>query len=274
MTVGVVLMGPLFNILVFSLLAFFAFLFIRLSGAFPGILSKTILIYGIWCILDPAAILIVDCILGRFGTDDAYSNDDIPIGDAFKIYWHFKGVSGNGVVGIPITIFVYLVLMLLASTVLYVYFLKLHNNGRLLDTYHRLHGEDEDYVIPFDLEISAKELAHICRKSENWRGNEGETRKTVVNDFIWEEEDDESEDGTSRKSFDERFEDFKREVTVHVAIFTVHLDGLREIYRQFLRLPSGAIIEVFGDISNAKLLPDVKVAVMRKQNNYEEAAVR
>jgi hypothetical protein len=73
--------------------------------------------------------------------------------------------------------------MLLAATVLYVYFLKLHNNGRLLDTYHRLHGEDDDYVIPFDLEISAKELAHICRKSENWRGNEGETRKTVVNDL-------------------------------------------------------------------------------------------
>jgi hypothetical protein len=85
MTVGVVLMGPLFNILILSLLSFFAFLFIRLSGAFPGILSKTILIYGIWCIFDPVAILIVDCILGRFGTDDAYSNDDIPIGDAFKV---------------------------------------------------------------------------------------------------------------------------------------------------------------------------------------------
>ena len=40
-------------------------------------------------------------------------------------------------------------------------------------------------------------------------------------------------------------------VTVHVAIFTVHLDGLREIYRQFLRLPDGAIIEVY-DISTGK----------------------
>ena len=39
-------------------------------------------------------------------------------------------------------------------------------------------------------------------------------------------------------------------VTVHVAIFTIHLDGLRELYRQFLRLPDGAILEVFGDISS------------------------
>lgn len=35
-----------------------------------------------------------------------------------------------------------------------------------------------------------------------------------------------------------------REITSHVSIHTIHLDGLRELYRHFLRLPDGAIVEV------------------------------
>ncbi len=34
------------------------------------------------------------------------------------------------------------------------------------------------------------------------------------------------------------------EVTTHISIHTIHLDGLRELYRHFLRLDNGAIIEV------------------------------
>ena len=36
----------------------------------------------------------------------------------------------------------------------------------------------------------------------------------------------------------------KKDVTTHLAIHTLHLDGLRELYRHFLRLPDGAIVEV------------------------------
>lgn len=155
--------------------------------------------------------------------------------------------------------------MMLTATILYVYFLKIHNNGRLLDTYHRLHGEEDDFLVPYDLEVSSKELTNICVKSEAWRGNEGEIRKIIVNDFVWQEEaDDELAEKNSRKP--------KEEITVHVAIFTVHLDGLRELYRQFLRLPDGAILEVFGDISTARMLPDVKASLMRKQANFENDA--
>jgi hypothetical protein len=35
-----------------------------------------------------------------------------------------------------------------------------------------------------------------------------------------------------------------REITTHTSIHTLHLDGLRELYRHFLRLPDGAIVEV------------------------------
>ena len=36
----------------------------------------------------------------------------------------------------------------------------------------------------------------------------------------------------------------KKEITTHISIHTVHLDGLRELYRHYLRLPDGAIVEV------------------------------
>ena len=36
----------------------------------------------------------------------------------------------------------------------------------------------------------------------------------------------------------------KQEITTHVSIHSLHLDGLRELYRHFLRLPDGAIVEV------------------------------
>lgn len=35
-----------------------------------------------------------------------------------------------------------------------------------------------------------------------------------------------------------------KETTTHVSIHTLHLDGLRELYRHFLNLPDGAIVEV------------------------------
>ena len=68
--------------------------------------------------------------------------------------------------------------------------MKLHNNGRLLDTYHRLNGSNDDFLVPYDQEVSAKELTYICRKAEAWRGVEGERRKTIVSNFTWKEQDD------------------------------------------------------------------------------------
>ena len=40
----------------------------------------------------------------------------------------------------------------------------------------------------------------------------------------------------------------KKEITTHIAIHTLHLDGLRELYRHFLRLPDGALVEVMTEI--------------------------
>ena len=66
---------------------------------------------------------------------------------------------------------------------------RLHNNGRMLDIYWRLMGDEEIFFMPYDLEVSNEELAYIARKSEQWRGEEGERRKVAVYDYVWEEEE-------------------------------------------------------------------------------------
>ena len=65
---------------------------------------------------------------------------------------------------------------------------RLYNNGRMLDMYWRLHSSEDEIYIPYDLEISLPELDTICKKAEQWRGEEGERRKVAVYDYNWEEE--------------------------------------------------------------------------------------
>ena len=58
----------------------------------------------------------------------------------------------------------------------------------MLDIFWRLHGDADIFFVPYDLEMSNQELSWIIKKSEQWRGEEGERRKTAVYDYIWEEE--------------------------------------------------------------------------------------
>lgn len=58
----------------------------------------------------------------------------------------------------------------------------------MLDIYWRLHGDEDMFFVPYDLEMSNQEMAYIANKAEQWRGEEGERRKVAVYDYIWEEE--------------------------------------------------------------------------------------
>ena len=116
-----------------------------------------------------------------------------PIGDAYLLYFHFSRFYGNGAVtlfiSISITLFLYTVTVICGCIMVYLYFMRLHNNGRMIDTYWRLHEPESNFFIPYDLEISNEELGYICRKAEKWRGQEGEQRKIGVYHYTWEEED-------------------------------------------------------------------------------------
>ena len=59
--------------------------------------------FGLWTVFDPLAILLVDACLGRFQTAQSE-----PIADSYLLYAHFILIENSGLVGIPITIFVYL----------------------------------------------------------------------------------------------------------------------------------------------------------------------
>ncbi|KAJ3611577.1 hypothetical protein NHX12_021592, partial [Muraenolepis orangiensis] len=145
----------------------------QIFGSLPCLTSDLITAQGVWTALDPAAVLAVDAVLGRL----AYSPDR-PVGDAAKLYWHFLRNGQSGAAGVAITLFLYTVLMLLSLTVLFVYLLRFHNDGRMLDTFQRLSARDGNYFLPRDLELSNQELSYIVKKAEQWRGFNGERRKT------------------------------------------------------------------------------------------------
>jgi hypothetical protein len=127
------------------------------------------------------------------------------------------------------------VLSLLALFLLYLYMLHLHLNGRMIDLFRRLHGDDTRFLLPHDFEVSAAELAWIVAKAGRWRGAKGDTRKVAVCDYVLTD------------PLDARF----KETTSHLIIYHAGLDGKRELYRHFLRLPDGSIVEVFGSMERA-----------------------
>ncbi|XP_068706194.1 uncharacterized protein [Montipora foliosa] len=253
--ISLVIIGPFFNIILFCLTVIFSWLLQHLYGTSPNIFSRFIMAYGINVLLDPIWILVVDAALLRY----LNLGGDYPIGDAFKLYWHFFRFEKNGAIGIVLTVFLYIGTVFVSSVVLYLYFLRVHNNGRLMDVYHRLHAREDEFFIPYDLEISNVELSYVCKKAEQFRGEEGERRKAAVYDYIWEEEQiDESDMGAS-----DRKKTGHREITTHVSIHTIHLDGLRELYRHFLRLPDGAVVEVFGEMGVAGMDESLKQALIK-----------
>ncbi|KAM4790834.1 uncharacterized protein ACIQIH_002452 [Cyanocitta cristata] len=225
----------------------------QLFDSFPSFLSKFIIAMGLWTVLDPLAVFVVDSFLGRFG-----NSVEKPIADAAKLSWVFLRAGESGVPGALITVMLYTILFMISSTVLYLYFLRLHSEGWLLDVFRRIHGEEGTFFVPLDLEISSQELSYIMKRAEQWRGINGERRMVAVSDYIWK--DHASQPGVSSCDLQHQDEipdaaaSWKGSTTVHVCVYTVHLSGFRELYRHFLRLPDGAVIEAFGDISEESLL--------------------
>ncbi|XP_051879490.1 uncharacterized protein ofcc1 [Pristis pectinata] len=218
-------------------------------GSFPSFLSRFITAMGFWTVLDPLAIFIVDGILGRLTYSTAH-----PIGDAAKLYWLFYRTQHSGIPGILITVILYIVIFLCSLTILYLHLLSLQTMGQLMDVFYRLHTTEERFFVPLDLELSNQELSYIVKRAEQWRGINGERRKVAVYDYICNDELTERLShgcGPQEQNQTPGSEPRQEDITTHVSIYTVHLSGVQELYRHFLRLPSGAIVEVFGAENSA-----------------------
>ena len=183
--VAIVVLGPLFNTLVFCSLILLSWLTQLLFGTFPDLGSRFIAAFGLLVLLDPYLIFLVDMALLRYQAPQS----DMPTADATKLYWHFVRLENNGIVGIFITLFLYVFTTFTTLSCYYMYFLRVHMNGRLIDIYHRLKTAEEKFFLPQDMEVSNEELGFICRKAEQWRGAEGERRKVAVYDYVWENEE-------------------------------------------------------------------------------------
>ncbi|XP_036724518.1 orofacial cleft 1 candidate gene 1 protein, partial [Balaenoptera musculus] len=138
----------------------------------PDVLSKLIITMGLWTVLDPLAVFIVDTVLGRLSHDG-----ETPVADAAKLYWMFEKTMQSGILGVVLTVLLYVLLFIISSLILYLYCLRLHNDSWILDAFQRIHSEETKFFIPYDLEISNQELSYIVKRSEQWRGLNGERRK-------------------------------------------------------------------------------------------------
>lgn len=239
--IGVVCLGPIFLIAVMICLTALSALSQWLLGSFSALASRFVCAWGLLTVLDPVLIFVVDLAMQRW----QYNDDQSAVGDAFKLFWHFKLTDASGLPGAFLTVFLYVVLMTTAAVVFYIYFLRLHMDGRMMDTFHRLNCADGDFLLPYDTEVSIVELKYITRKAEQWRGPKGERRKIAVYDYVWKEELS------------------AHECTTHVSIHTLHLDGSRDLFRQFLRLPDGAVVEVFGSIASQNIDGRIRINLQR-----------
>jgi len=141
-------------------------------------------------------------------------------------------VEASGVTGLFYTVVIYVFCILMSSCVLYEYVLHAHMNGRMLDNVRRLHAADEDFFVPDDLEIGMAQLRNILSKAQKFKGMGGVRRKVRVSEFVVTD------------SVDKKFV----EKMVHVAIFTVEVDGGKTLYRHFLKQVNGAIVEIDDEI--------------------------
>ncbi|XP_023567825.1 uncharacterized protein LOC101580438 [Octodon degus] len=250
---AVVAVGPLMLNTVIFLLVLIRWGCQLLFASCPEILSKLIIAMGLWTVLDPLAVFIVDTFLGRL-----MQKGEAPIADAAKLYWMFVRTHQSGLLGVMITVLLYIILFIISSLILYIYCLRLDCDSWLLDAFQRIHSEEAKFFLPYDLEISNQELSYIVKRSEQWRGIHGERRKVAVYDYIRKSHGTKSsvsscdlprQNEISGSAFG------PGATTSHVSIYTVYPSGFQELYRHFLRLPSGAIVEVFGDVSALRLVP-------------------
>ncbi|XP_062898899.1 uncharacterized protein ofcc1, partial [Mobula hypostoma] len=245
----IVALGPLSLNAVLLIMAIIRWVCHRQFGSFPSCLSRFITAMGFWTVLDPLATFIVDGILGRL----TYSTTR-PIGDAAKLYWLFYRTQHSGIPGILITVILYILIFLCSLSILYLHLLSLQTSGQLVDSFYRLHSTEERFFVPLDLELSNQELSLIVKRAEQWRGINGEKRKVAVYDYVCNDELTERLShacGLQKHNQAPGSEPSQENTTTHVFIYTVHLSGLQELYRHFLRLRSGAIVEVFGAENSA-----------------------
>jgi len=235
---GVVALGPIGCVVAFVVMALLGSAFYRFAHFFPDSASMFVAAFGVWATLDPFLVMAIDLLAQNFNCSSRsaacsvnYTATDCSCfnGDFIKLWVRMSADEGSGVSGLLITCMLYVGIPVASSLFLHEYLVRMHKNARVLDLWRRIHAHPEEFFIPNDFEISQQELLAVCNGAARWRGPNGATRKVVVSEYV------------DRDPYDPDFE----ERTLHYAIYELNLAGTRSLYRHFLMLPDGSIIEVF-----------------------------
>ncbi|TYZ67749.1 hypothetical protein PybrP1_012992 [[Pythium] brassicae (nom. inval.)] len=239
--IGVIVGGALGNVAVFGFLALAAAVAQRVVGELPQVASVCIVCVALAAVLDPYLVFLVDVARRHYDCADSSTNCaaslsardcQCVVGDAFKLYARFLAQEGSGVVGVVLTVFLYAALTSLSLVCVYAYLLHVHMNGRMLDVYRRVHGQECDFFVPHDGEVGLADLRAICEHARRWKGPRGTQRKVFVHEYALADPLD--------PAFTEK--------SVYVAVYNMELDGTRELHRHFLKADDGAILELFGEV--------------------------
>ena len=271
--IALICIGPAANIVVFLVMLLVGHLFTTIAGNLPDGLSTFMSAYGLMTLLDPVMVLLVDLFQGNYNCDSSsaacaadYTATACTCftGDWVKLYDRLNAEAGGGggITGVLITVIIYFSFAIVAALVYYVYLVRVHRNGRILDLWRRVHSLAQEFFIPDDFELSREELVHICTKAGLWRGGGGDIRRVTVTKLIEKDAED---------------VDFYA-LTKLYAIHEMNMDGEnKRLYRQFLLMPDGYIIEVFSDFKiNDKFVPttekEKQLLIMENWNAKQDSS--
>jgi len=218
----VFVVGVVSNQLAFIAMMIFTDLVMRWSGTFSDAAYRFILCFAVNVFFDPIFIALIDIMHAKW--DDA---------DFAKLYHAYDDPTRRiGYAGVFLTLTLTAILMCISFVLIFIYLTRLHMNGRMLDVYHRLHGDEGQFFIPNDMEISIRTLRHILAKAKKWSGFHGTKRKILLTAYLISDH------------LDRHYHD----CTLHLSIYNVTpKQGKRaeqhEIFRHFIRTNDGAIME-------------------------------
>jgi hypothetical protein len=233
-----------------------------MTNFMPESYSKFILAFGVGVILDPFLILVIDLLYHHYDCQhysnacrNSYSSFSCNCynGDFSKLWLRTERTEGSGITGFLITIMLAIGSVVASTLIVYIYLLRIHRDARILDMWRRINGDFEEFFIPDDFEISYSELKSICSNAKKWRGLDGSTRKVILFEgsetMMFETKSDLT---ASEKKFEYTIEnEFSRidklcnHFSKRYQIIESDLNGGHKIYRQFIILTNGSIVEIF-----------------------------
>jgi hypothetical protein len=211
--VGLLFAGCFFSVILFLIFCFVAYQVYWRVGGFTSIGYRIGVLSGVAMIIDPFVTIIESVIICPLQGD--YKRDP------FLMSIYFENTSNSSIFGPIVTFLIYLVIISFCSFIVYVYLVYIHMNARILDTYNRINSLENKFMIPYDAEVGENYLRWVIKKSHRYKTTEGDTRKVAAVNYT---------------------ESRKNENYSHIAIYN---EGKRRsLYRHFMKLPTGAIIEL------------------------------